>query len=191
MQIYKTLNILYLVVGCNAFLEMKRYLIVVLVVTSSCTAIKIPSDDISKLAPFISNGREHDEFKIGENTRLIGYLFKFDQSFDSLRNGTIEVTQVSDKRLKLTLKNKGTTQEILFKGKINGPEFKAKNKTRAGGPLPPILWALSSNSNSFCFDPSDKLIIYHDHGGFMMVALIPTFGTSDGQNRYVFENVTD
>lgn len=169
-----------------------KYLIF-LILLSGCTAFQIPSSDLSELAYFNNEKLESKDFLLGENSSVLLNLFiKNDKVKDKIttdKNDTVRIKLINDRLIKLNLITADTILVKEIKGRKFDHEFKVNNRFSVGG-VPPLLWGIGSSSNSFSVKESGELVLYHNHGGVLMVAIIPIFGTSTGinRNKYILAN---
>lgn len=157
---------------------------------SGCTAISIPVADVNKYKRIDKSPMTHS-YTTGE-----GYIteYLFDLEFvnpDSLKNKIVKFEK-TEKEIKISMVYNGSPIARSFKYKYKNArkELKCKTKTTITL-LPPILWGIRNESNSFCVDENNNLVAYHNHGGGLFLVLMPIGGASVGQISGTLQRVDD
>jgi hypothetical protein len=156
----------------------------------SCTPVTIPVADKSSYKT-VDNKKTTYRYQIGEDADVIEYLFDLTYVDRDLLKAESIVVERNDDYIQISLSYKYKDYVKKFEYKKRDQELKCRTKVKMQGPLFPLLWGPYSESNSFCFDDKDNLVIYHNHGGALLLVAIPIGGASIGQIKGVYKKLAD
>ena len=160
--------------------------LVLLMLSTGCTSLQVPTEDQGALEPFFSSDWKSAEYFVGDNALLISSLFNLDvREMDRLDSSMVSLTLIADNKLQIIYQNKQKLLTQNIKGKIQASQFKAINKIKVNS-IPPLFWSVTSRSVSFNKDIRGNLVVYYSHGGTIIIGIIPIFGTSIGTSKYTF-----
>lgn len=156
----------------------------------SCTSINIPAADKSNYKT-VDNKKTTYRYQIGKDAVLIEYLFDLTYVDRDLLKTESIIVEKNENYIQISLNYNYHDYVEKFEYKQRGKELQCRTKVKMQGPLPPLLWGPYSESNSFCFDDKDNLVIYHNHGGVLLLVAFPIGGASVGQIKGVYRPVSD
>ena len=163
--------------------------LVLLMLSTGCTSLQVPTEDQGALEPFFSSDWKNGEYLAGKNTLLVSGLFDLDaRTLDNLDSSTVSLALIADNNMRVTYQNKQKSLTREIKGQIQASQFKA-DKAKVGG-IPPLFWTIISESVSFNKDSDGNLVVYYNHGGTIIVGIMPIFGTSSGTSKYTFTPIS-
>lgn len=154
-------------------------IVLVLLTLTSCASVIIPTKDKEDLVGLQENFSK--EFSVDSTSDEIIRLFPHQRGF-KFKQGTLSVDKVG-RKLTMILRTDELALTRQFKCQPNGKLTRLWTIRL----VPPIVWTINSQSNLILLDKSNRLILYQDSGGVVMLTVLPIFGTSTGQTRTVYE----
>jgi hypothetical protein len=157
----------------------------------SCTSVQIPVQEKQSLKSiFEPEANNVTLYNPVENAgEFLANIFNLQDTVnDSLEYAQLELRQIDNKNIEIKSIYKGKENVAVLRGEYIGKEFKIRNIYQTSG-IPPLAWILKSTSTSLIKKSDGDLIFYQHHGGVILLTIIPIFGTSNGQNKYVFRPI--
>lgn len=159
----------------------------ILITLFNCSAVKI--EDADKQAFDSSNDSVVRNYSVGENAHILSYLIDIKGiDDDAIKNGTLSYTMTSKNKIRLSFEFNGHIIDKEFKGRLANNEFRLKNRMKTKM-LPPIFWALVGDSATIFRNNAGELIISSEHGGVILLTIIPIFGTTSGPIKGTFQPI--
>lgn len=157
----------------------------------SCTSIQIPVQEKQNLKSiFEPETQAVKKYKQEENGEefLSNILNLLKTDIESLKYSELELRQIDNNNIEIKCIYKNKENAAVLRGEFIGKEFRIRDKHKAIG-MPPLAWVLRSTSSSLIKSSNGDLVFYYHHGGVVFLTLLPIFGTSNGQNKYIFRPI--
>jgi hypothetical protein len=164
------------------------------VVLSSCTTVKIPTNVDSELTPiFDRQSKVLSDYKFAENHQgVLEDLFN-PKKADSILKRENEILYIdfqlpNKNKIQITLNNQyGDTIKKEFKGNLEADIFRFKSRWFIDGN--PLMWAFGTREYALGEYSSGDLILYQANAGMGFIILIPILATSSPVYSTRFEKI--
>ncbi|WP_026461426.1 hypothetical protein [Adhaeribacter aquaticus] len=157
----------------------------------SCTSIQIPVQEEQSLKLiFEPESNKTTQFYPVEDAGefLASILNLRNIAKDSIKYAQLELRQIDNKNIQIKSIFKEEVNIAVLRGEFKEKVFRIRTKRQTTG-IPPLAWVLKSTSSSLIKNSEGDLVFYQHNGGVIFLTLMPIFGTSNGQNKYIFRSV--